>query len=122
MLADAVAELDRAGAPVRRAVRKAARAEGGRLVAELDAGDARGPDAVTAVLESHGFEPRGEGGRIVLGNCPFHRLAREHTDLVCGMNLEMLRVLTDASDAGLTARLDPQPGRCCVVLEAAGTR
>ena len=46
----------------------------------------------------------------------FDRLAREHTELVCGMNLAMLSgVLTRVDDA-VEARLDPAPDRCCVAF------
>ena len=61
------------------------------------------------------------GGAIVLFNCPFDTLAREHTQLVCGMNLAMLAAVTDrVSNTGLAARLEPAPDRCCVVLDARG--
>jgi predicted ArsR family transcriptional regulator len=55
----------------------------------------------------------------VLGNCPFHDLARDHTALVCGLNLHLLGALVDALDTTAAARLDPGPGRCCVVLDLA---
>ncbi len=57
----------------------------------------------------------------MLANCPFHRLAEEHRDLVCGMNLDLLDGLLAgaAPAAGLTARLDPVPGQCCVRIAAA---
>ena len=72
-------------------------------------------------LEQHGFEPRAESGAVTLANCPFHRLAREHTELVCGMNLRLLAGVLEGAAAGeLTARLQPAPGRCCVRLEPAG--
>jgi len=51
-----------------------------------DTGRALGSDAgsLEKVLEDHGFEPRPDGaGGIVLGNCPFHRLAQQHTEIVC---------------------------------------
>jgi predicted ArsR family transcriptional regulator len=70
-------------------------------------------------LTEHGYEPRRVGGTIVLCNCPFDALAREHTQLVCGMNLAMLTAVTErVSKTRLTARLEPAPDRCCVVLEA----
>jgi predicted ArsR family transcriptional regulator len=70
------------------------------------------------VLEAHGFEPRSEHGAVRLGNCPFHNLARKHTDLVCGMNLHLLEGLLEGLGcATYTATLAPSPGRCCVVLE-----
>jgi predicted ArsR family transcriptional regulator len=78
---------------------------------------------VTAALDllaEQGFEPMRDGsGTIRLRNCPFHALAVECRDLVCGMNLSLLRgVIRGLSGAGLTAVLDPQPDRCCVVLTA----
>jgi predicted ArsR family transcriptional regulator len=73
------------------------------------------------MLEEHGFEPRDDDGGIALANCPFHVLAREHTELVCGMNLRLLEgVLGGLPEAGLVARLRPQPGMCCVRLESPG--
>src|SRR3954467_10877720 len=83
-----------------------------------DLGEGSGRDAALRILEEHGYEPRVEDGAITLANCPFHRLARTHTELVCGMNLRLLDgVLDGVHDAGLTARLRPSPGRCCVRLE-----
>jgi predicted ArsR family transcriptional regulator len=57
----------------------------------------------------------------VLANCPFHTLAREHTELVCGMNLHLLAgVLEGVPSSGLVAHLRPEPGMCCVRLDPAG--
>ena len=54
---------------------------------------------------------------VELVNCPFHALAEEHTDLVCGMNLALLEsVVERVGDGSLAARLEPRPSRCCVVL------
>jgi predicted ArsR family transcriptional regulator len=87
----------------------------GRALAP-DAG--AGGDAVLRVLEDHGFEPRVDDGGIALVNCPFHVLARDHTELVCGMNLRLIEgVLDGVRAAGLTARLRPAAGNCCVRLE-----
>jgi predicted ArsR family transcriptional regulator len=72
--------------------------------------------ATCDTLASAGYEPRVEGDRIVLANCPFHRLARNHTDLVCGMNLALIGELVEQSDSRLAAALDPGEGRCCVTL------
>jgi predicted ArsR family transcriptional regulator len=68
------------------------------------------------VLQDHGFEPRPDGERgLVLGNCPFHRLAQQHTELVCHLNLELLRgAAQGAGDQRHTLVLDPGAGRCCV--------
>jgi predicted ArsR family transcriptional regulator len=71
-------------------------------------------------LTEYGYEPHRVGGTIVMFNCPFDTLAREHTQLVCGMNLAMLTAVTDrVGKTGLAARLDPAPDRCCVVLDVA---
>ncbi len=53
----------------------------------------------------------------MLHNCPFHLLAAEHTELICGMNHCMLdAILAELGDTGLDARLEPQAGHCCVRL------
>src|SRR3954451_10165795 len=114
LLAAAVVEAERSGerpAAVldRRAVRR-----GQELAAEVGAG---GPDAALQVLEEHGFEPRRTEDGVALANCPFHALAQEHTELVCGMNLRLLEgVLDGVPGAGLVASLRPEEGRCCVHL------
>lgn len=74
-------------------------------------------DDVVAALDELGYEPRRADGAVVMANCPFHVLAVEHRELVCGMNLHFLRGLVEA--AGLpesSVGLDPAPGRCCVTL------
>ena len=75
-----------------------------------------GVGSLEQVLEDYGYEPRSDGeGGIVLGNCPFHRLARQHTDVVCNVNLELLRGAADgANDRRHTMVLDPGVDRCCV--------
>jgi predicted ArsR family transcriptional regulator len=105
------AAVERATAPVDEAVAAAAAAAGREIAAS--AGPA---PALAAVLAGHGYEPRVEGGDLVLANCPFHALARDHTALVCGMNLHLLAALLDTAAPEMAARLDPAPGRCCVVI------
>ncbi len=47
----------------------------------------------------------------------FHALAEDYTDLVCGMNFELIAGLLDGLEhPTLAARLEPDPGRCCVRL------
>ena len=79
-----------------------------------------GPARVAAVLRAHGFEPRtAADGTVVLRNCPFHRLAAEHRDIVCGMSLALIEGLVSGLGAsGMRPALDPRPGHCCVVIEA----
>lgn len=81
------------------------------------ASKARQRQALLAVLREHGFEPREKGRDVVLANCPFHALAQEYTELVCGMNLHLLegvRSVLDLGDRELQPRLEPEPGQCCV--------
>lgn len=91
-----------------------ARRVGSALAADAPAG---GASVVPDLLRRLGYEPvSGDGGELFLRNCPFHALAREHLQLVCGMNHDVLAGLTDAAGGGWDARLEPAPGRCCVVL------
>jgi predicted ArsR family transcriptional regulator len=111
LLAQSVEESAATGAPVQEVLHHKAE-ELGRLLGEP------GGASLFDLLERYGFEPRHEEGAIVLGNCPFHALAREYTQTVCGMNLHLLRgVLHGLGECGYAARLSPSPGRCCVRLE-----
>src|SRR5262245_36823947 len=101
------AALDRHARQVGTELGEAARAAGGES----------GEESVIRTLEQQGFEPRTDGAAILLGNCPFHTLARQHTELVCNMNLCLLDgLLAGIGHTGLHARLDPGPDRCCVRL------
>ena len=123
LLAGAIENSSRDGTPVAAALQSAAQSFGSGLGAEARerAGDpvtvAAARSAVCDVLAEHGYEPRVVDGSITLQNCPFHRLAQEHTDLVCGMNLDLVGALAAGLDDHLAARLDPADGRCCVVLD-----
>lgn len=114
LLAAAVEESDTAGRPIRDAVESRARQKGREIGRAAAAGDP------LPVLAAHGFEPRTDGGAVRLGNCPFHNLARQHTELVCAMNVYLLTGLLDGLGCvAYTATLSPSPGNCCVVLEPA---
>jgi predicted ArsR family transcriptional regulator len=72
------------------------------------------------VLRDHGFEPRATDGTVRLRNCPFQSVAKDHPELVCGMNLSLARgLLAGLGARGLEARLEPQPGMCCVAFSMA---
>jgi predicted ArsR family transcriptional regulator len=121
ILAGAVDSAADGGTPVLEAVHRAAADAGRRLATDGDRNDLRlspSPLArVAAVLASHGYEPRIQADAIVLANCPFHALAREHTALVCGMNLHLIRAMLDELGCPrVRATLDPAPNRCCVTL------
>jgi predicted ArsR family transcriptional regulator len=87
-------------------------------------GRARLHDVLETALEAEGFQPQpdDESGGLRLRNCPFDSLAKEHTDLMCGMNHALVRGLVEGMRIDdLEAVLDPAPGRCCVRLVRAGT-
>jgi predicted ArsR family transcriptional regulator len=108
LLAAAVEAATRSDEPARDALMRLAK----------DAGRGMGAASGTLekVLKHNGFEPRPDGdGGIVLGNCPFHRLAQRHTDIVCHLNLELLQGAAEGADhRERTVVLDPEVGRCCV--------
>jgi predicted ArsR family transcriptional regulator len=119
ILARAVETAARDGAPVVEAVHRAAADCGRRLAAEEQPREtgASTLDDIAATLAAHGYEPRVQDGVLVLANCPFHALARDHTALVCGMNLHLITaVLDELGHTDVQARLDPAPERCCVTL------
>jgi len=74
--------------------------------------------ALLELLDERGYEPHETpSGEIRLANCPFHALVEDHRDLVCGTNLALAEGLLDGLGSGaVTARLDPQPGQCCVAI------
>ena len=75
-------------------------------------------DAGLRRLDQLGFEPIHDGPAITLRNCPFDTLAKQHRDLVCGVNLSLLHgFLAGLGTPGTEARLDPAAGRCCVRLQ-----
>ncbi len=119
VLAEAVDRSVREGVPVEDAVRSAACAHGRHLGAAA-AASAAAPGVTeqlrtVQVLAGCGYEPRVVGEQVVLANCPFDRLARNHTELVCGLNLALVEgVLQGLGCTALQAALDPRPGRCCV--------
>jgi predicted ArsR family transcriptional regulator len=123
VMARAIDAATAAGEPVAQTLRDAATAEG-RMLGEqarsapgATRNSAASRRAVSDVLAEYGYEPHAEGDRITLANCPFHRLAGEHPDLVCGMNLDLISGLVGACErSGLRARLEPEEGRCCVTL------
>ena len=124
LLASAVEESAREGTAVLGSLHRVAAELGARLgdQARAAAGPRPGRDrlvgATCNVLASHGYEPRAEGRAVTLANCPVHALARDHTELVCDMNLALVSaVARNGADARLSARLQPAEGRCCVVLD-----
>ncbi|MFC9553543.1 helix-turn-helix transcriptional regulator [Rhodococcus sp. NPDC056960] len=106
-------EQDASGA-VRAAVNEAAVDAGKRAAA------ATGGDLLEA-LRSCGYLPQVVAdGRVDLRNCPFHRVARDHLDVVCGLNLRLVEgAIAGSTQRDARAELAPGPGRCCVVVHHA---
>ena len=120
LLSGAVEQAERSGQSPRALLDQHAYQLGRQLgeAAHAAAGNDTAHDTALRVLKAHGFQPRLDGGRVTLTNCPFHALAQDYTDIVCGMNLSLLNGLLDGlGTTGLTARLDPPPPFCCVRLE-----
>jgi predicted ArsR family transcriptional regulator len=125
LMADAIAESARTGAPVMEVLHRVAAGHGAAIgdAAVAETGGPSGPraalDLAVRVLSEHGYEPRTEGGRTVMANCPFHALARTHTDLVCHLNHALITGLVESlAPPRLEAALDPGENRCCVTLPA----
>jgi predicted ArsR family transcriptional regulator len=111
------------------AVDRAARRFGQALGEEACHGLGRRPGAsrllekACEVLREHGFEPVRTESEIRLRNCPFDAIAKDHTALVCGMNLALAEGLVAGLGAeGIDVRLDPLPGACCVALSGGRKR
>ncbi len=111
LLAEAVT-AHRPGESAQDAAVRIARERGEALGAEARGGD------VAVFLESLGFEPADDGaGRTLLHNCPFHPVAAQAPDLVCGMNHAFLcGYLAGSAHADTVAVLAPRAGACCVEL------
>ncbi|MGH2632074.1 MAG: helix-turn-helix transcriptional regulator, partial [Tepidiformaceae bacterium] len=128
LMAGAITGSERDGVPVAAALRTTSLETGRALGKEAreQAGDEPGEaalfEALRDVLTERGYEPRVDSdGCITLANCPFHSLAQDYTELVCGMNLDLLKGLIEGlKSSELEARLEPAPGRCCVVIGRGG--
>ncbi|HEU4541333.1 MAG TPA: helix-turn-helix domain-containing protein [Jiangellaceae bacterium] len=131
VLATAIDRSIRDGVPIAEAVSDAAADTGRQLAAgflaeepsastsaENTGGDEReGLERTVQVLARHGYEPQMAGSRVLLTNCPFDRLATDHTALVCGLNLALISgVINGLQIPGVTPELAPETGLCCVQL------
>ena len=123
VLADAI-ERSLDGTPTNEAIVAASDAAAQRAVEETPAGPherrAGELDRLATTLAPFGYEPKVEDD-LVLANCPFDRLAGEHRELVCGMNLAFVCSVADRLGcSGVRAELDPLDGGCCVRVVPAG--
>lgn len=117
VLACAVDHAIRDGVSPAEAVRAAARQAGLKMARPAPAtGD--GLARTAQVLARHGYEPRTSADEICLANCPFDRLAADHTELVCGLNLALVEgVIEGLALTGVSAELAPEAGSCCVRVQ-----
>ena len=108
----AAAERDATGTTAA-ALREAAESLGRDIAREAEEGT-----GIEERLRRRGYEPYDAGDGVVrLRNCPFHAAAREFPEVVCAMNLALLRGLLSGPGArGLDTALEPGPGRCCVAV------
>jgi predicted ArsR family transcriptional regulator len=120
ILAEAITDATRTGIPISEAVNEAAAAHGTAIAeaANDQSSSAGAPvDLVLKLLSEHGYEPRGDGHTFILANCPFHALARSHTELVCQINHTLIAALAQSvAPDQLDARLEAGENRCCVML------
>jgi len=123
VLVEAIEDAEHDGVAIAEALRTAAERAGralgdeARRRAGADAGRAAQADTARGMLAELGYEPRADDGGLILANCPFHALAQDYTEVVCGMNLDLIDGLPAGLElADLRARLDPAPGRCCVTV------
>lgn len=123
VMAEAITITEDKAVPIGTALREAAAEAGRELGAEAKkkagtrASAAEALTAVAEVLADRGYEPRRAGQGVMLANCPFHNLAQRYTNLMCGINFDLIDSLLDETRAtGVHAQLQPSPGRCCVSI------
>jgi len=108
VLAASIEVADHTGSGIRESLNETARRRGREL------GTAAG--TLDSMLESTGYVPEDAGdGTVVLTNCPFHRLAASHTDIICQANVALLEGAAEgAGDRSREICFEPAAGRCCV--------
>lgn len=72
---------------------------------------------IADALADHEFEPVITGDVVRLHNCPFDHLAKDHTQLVCGVNRNYVQGVVDGLGCSCAkAHLEPEAGFCCVTV------
>lgn len=111
VMAEAIGRAVDDEVPVRDALHDAAE-RAGRQLAEAS-------DDLTGALDAAGFEPRDDETDVVLGTCPFHRLALEHPAVVCDLNHALVCGMARETGADVgRVHLDPGAGECCIRIVA----
>jgi len=112
IMAEAITASERDGVPIAGALAEAAHRTGRECAAGTSA-------HLNQVLADLGYEPQSDAAGVKLANCPFHRLAADYTELVCGLNLNLVNgLLAELGRPALRAELAPAEGRCCVRIFA----
>lgn len=113
-----VAAIERdPGGAVQEVVGQAAREAGAEAARHADG------DLMTALRDCGYLPHTGDDGNVSLRNCPFHAIAKDHLDVVCALNLEMVKgAIADSSSTDAQAEPNPRPGHCCVQLRNVGAR
>ncbi len=109
--------IDEAACRMGRAIGSAARAAVGPRP-----GRTRARKAVVDTLADEGFRPHVEPtGTVLLANCPFDAVARDHRPTICRANLALVDGMLEGFGSApcLSASLEPDDRRCCVVLRPA---
>lgn len=115
----AVADAESRSIPIsdalRRTARRFGRAMGATSVETCESTAQNSLERVAGVLTRYGYEPHAEPSGLTLANCPYRALAKEHPEVVCQMNLRLLKgLLKGAERTDLVARPDVTAGQCCV--------
>lgn len=112
IMAEAITASERDGIPIADALADAARRSGRACAAETSA-------SIDNMLADLGYEPQSDAAGIKLANCPFHSLAADYTELVCGLNLHLINgLVAELGRPSLRAELSPAEGWCCVRIFA----
>ena len=112
LLAAAIEQSDATGDPVRGSLSQVATTTGQAIGAS--------EESMLGALQHVGYQPHDDGaGGWMLANCPFHRLAAAHTELICNANVALVQGIADgADDATREARFEPGAGHGCVHVVA----
>jgi predicted ArsR family transcriptional regulator len=108
LLATAIERADRSGESVRDALDHVAEETGRELGA--------GGKTLEQTLGEVGYEPRDDGaGGLALVNCPFHRLAASHTEVICATNVCLIQGIAQATgERERDVVFAPDAESCCV--------
>ena len=112
LLSRAVEESDVTGDPIRPTLERVSTEIGRELGAAAGSMD--------EALHTLGYESVDDGlGGVSLSNCPFHRVARNHTATICGANAALLQGVAEGVDEHeRRVAFEPREGYCCVRLVA----